>query len=87
MVTQTPPRRDPRAQSAAAQAAFRAELAALREELAWDENDVMELEDASEHLNKTGFYDNWTQDYYEGTVKKRQSYRRLYYGRNEKKSK
>tara|TARA_R100001463_G_scaffold62902_1_gene115846 strand:- start:823 stop:1383 length:561 start_codon:yes stop_codon:yes gene_type:complete len=47
----------------------------------------MELENASEHLNKTGFYDNWTQDYYEGTVKKRQSYRRLYYGRNEKKSK
>ncbi len=47
----------------------------------------MELENASEHLSKTGFYDNWTKDYYEGTVKKRQSYRRLYDGRNEKKSK
>ena len=47
----------------------------------------MELEDASEHLSKTGFYDNWTKDYYEGTVKKRQSYRRLYNGRNEKISK
>tara|TARA_Y100001951_G_C11280981_1_gene265332 strand:- start:256 stop:816 length:561 start_codon:yes stop_codon:yes gene_type:complete len=47
----------------------------------------MELENASEHLSKTGFYDNWTKDYYEGTVKKRQSYRRLYNGWNEKKSK
>ena len=47
MVTQTLPRRAPLAQSAAARLAVTAELAALREELAWDEKDVMELEDAT----------------------------------------
>ena len=45
MVTQTLPRRDPRTQSSAARAVVRAELAALREEKAWDEHDVMELSD------------------------------------------
>jgi hypothetical protein len=35
-----------------------------------------ELEKASDNLRKTGYYDNWPSDYYEGTVKKRQSYRR-----------
>jgi len=45
-----------------------------------------ELEKASAHLEKIGFYRNWPQDYYEGTVKKRQSYRRIRHGRNEKKS-
>ena len=45
-----------------------------------------ELEKASAHLEKIGFYSNWPNDYYNGTVKKRQSYRRIRYGRNEKKS-
>ena len=44
-----------------------------------------ELEDASAHLDKIGYYNNWSQDYFSDTVLKRQSYRRLYYGRNEKK--
>ena len=35
-----------------------------------------ELEKDSDNLRKTGYYDNWPSDYYEGTVKKRQSYRR-----------
>lgn len=45
-----------------------------------------ELEKASANLDKIGFYRSWPSDYYEGTVKKRQSYRRLKYARNEKKS-
>ena len=35
-----------------------------------------ELEKASDNLRKTGYYQHWPSDYYEGTVKKRQSYRR-----------
>ena len=35
-----------------------------------------ELEKASDNLRKTGYYSNWPSDYYEGTVLKRQSYRR-----------
>ena len=35
-----------------------------------------ELEKASDNLRKTGYYKKWPQDYYEGTVLKRQSYRR-----------
>ena len=35
-----------------------------------------ELEKASDNLRKTGYYDNWPSDYYEGTVNKRKSYRR-----------
>ena len=35
-----------------------------------------ELEKASDNLRKTGYYDHWPSDYYDGTVKKRQSYRR-----------
>ena len=35
-----------------------------------------ELEKASDNLRKTGYYDHWPSDYYEGTVLKRQSYRR-----------
>jgi hypothetical protein len=35
-----------------------------------------ELEKASDNLRKTGYYDNWPSDYYEGTVYKRKSYRR-----------
>jgi len=35
-----------------------------------------ELEKASDNLRKTGYYDKWPSDYYEGTVLKRQSYRR-----------
>tara|TARA_R110002012_G_scaffold55647_2_gene142057 strand:- start:1140 stop:1676 length:537 start_codon:yes stop_codon:yes gene_type:complete len=35
-----------------------------------------ELEKASDTLRKTGYYDKWPTDYYEGTVLKRQSYRR-----------
>ena len=42
-----------------------------------------ELEKASAHLEKIGFYSNWPSDYYNGTVKKRQSYRRIRHGRNE----
>ena len=36
-----------------------------------------ELEKASSHLNKIGFYESWPQDYYESTVNKRKTYRRL----------
>ena len=35
-----------------------------------------ELEKASDNLRKTGYYSHWPQDYYEGTVLKRQKYRR-----------
>jgi len=35
-----------------------------------------ELEKASENLRKTGYYQHWPSDYYDGTVLKRQSYRR-----------
>ena len=35
-----------------------------------------ELEKASDNLRKTGYYSHWPSDYYEGTVLKRQSYRR-----------
>jgi len=35
-----------------------------------------ELEKASDNLRKTGYYEHWPSDYYEGTVLKRQSYRR-----------
>ena len=36
-----------------------------------------ELEEASSSLNKIGFYKAWPQDYYESTVNKRKTYRRL----------
>ena len=36
-----------------------------------------ELEKASSNLNKIGFYESWPQDYYESTVNKRKTYRRL----------
>ena len=36
-----------------------------------------ELEKASSNLNKIGFYKSWPQDYYESTVNKRKTYRRL----------
>ena len=36
-----------------------------------------ELEEASAHLDKIGFYKTWPQDYYESTVNKRKTYRRL----------
>ena len=42
-----------------------------------------ELEKASDNLRKTGYYEHWPSDYYEGTVLKRQSYRRYRNGRNE----
>ena len=45
-----------------------------------------ELEKASDNLRKTGYYDNWPSDYYDGTVNKRKSYRRYRHGRHEKKS-
>ena len=47
-----------------------------------------ELEKASDNLRKTGYYSHWPSDYYEGTVLKRQSYRRYRNAktRNEKKS-
>jgi len=35
-----------------------------------------ELEKASDNLRKNGYYQHWPSDYYEGTVLKRQSYRR-----------
>ena len=47
---------------------------------------VDELEKASDNLRKTGYYDHWPSDYYEGTVKKRQSYRRYRHDGNEKTS-
>lgn len=35
-----------------------------------------ELEEASGHLHKKGYYKNWNKEYYQDTVIKRQSYRR-----------
>ena len=35
-----------------------------------------ELEKASDNLRKTGYYQHWPSDYYDGTVNKRKSYRR-----------
>ena len=46
-----------------------------------------ELEKASDNLRKTGYYDKWPSDYYEGTVLKRQSYRRYRNARQTKKKK
>ena len=40
-----------------------------------------ELEKASDNLRKTGYYDHWPSDYYDGTVKKRQTYRRYRHGK------
>jgi len=40
-----------------------------------------ELEKASDNLRKTGYYQHWPSDYYEGTVLKRKSYRRYRNGR------
>ena len=34
------------------------------------------LEKASDMMDKKGYYSSWPRDYYEGTVLKRQSYRR-----------
>jgi len=45
-----------------------------------------ELEKASDNLRKTGYYDNWPSDYYEGTVNKRKSYRRYRNAWHEKKN-
>lgn len=46
-----------------------------------------ELERASSQLTKTGYYNSWPKDYYDGTVNKRRQYRRLRHGkRHEKKS-
>ena len=45
-----------------------------------------ELEKASDNLRKTGYYEHWPKDYYEGTVLKRQSYRSYTYARHEKKN-
>ena len=45
-----------------------------------------ELEKASDNLRKTGYYNHWPSDYYEGTVLKRQSYRRYKNARKEKKN-
>ena len=46
-----------------------------------------ELEKASDNLRKTGYYQHWPSDYYEGTVNKRKSYRRYRdgktYGQND----
>ena len=44
------------------------------------------LERASDIMNKKGYYAAWPSDYYEGTVLKRQTYRRYRHGRHEKKS-
>jgi hypothetical protein len=46
-----------------------------------------ELESASAALHKIGYYNNWSQEYYADTVTLRQSYRRIYHARNEKKIK
>jgi hypothetical protein len=35
------------------------------------------LEQASANLEKIGFYESWDKDYYESTVTKRKTYRRL----------
>ena len=40
-----------------------------------------ELEKASDNLRKTGYYQHWPSDYYDGTVKKRQTYRRYRHGK------
>ena len=40
-----------------------------------------ELEKASDNLRKTGYYQHWPSDYYEGTVNKRKSYRRYRNGK------
>ena len=40
-----------------------------------------ELEKASDNLRKIGYYKKWPADYYEGTVLKRQSYRRYRNGK------
>ena len=40
-----------------------------------------ELEKASDNLRKTGYYQHWPSDYYEGTVLKRKSYRRYRHGK------
>ena len=37
-----------------------------------------ELEEASKLLHKKGYYDKWDKDYYQDTVIKRQTYRRVY---------
>ena len=42
------------------------------------------LERASNIMHKQGYYDKWPQDYYDGTVNKRKSYRRYRNARNEK---
>ena len=44
------------------------------------------LERASDIMHKKGYYDKWPQDYYDGTVNKRKSYRRYRHGRHEKKN-
>ena len=43
-----------------------------------------ELEEASAHLEKIGYYNNWSQEYFTDTVQLRRSYRRIYGKRNEK---
>lgn len=44
-----------------------------------------ELEKASESLQKKGYYKNWDKEYYQDTVVKRKSYRRIYHdGKKEK---
>ena len=45
-----------------------------------------ELEEASEHLAKQGYYEGWEEEYYQDTVLKRQSYRRLHDGWQKEKS-
>ena len=40
-----------------------------------------ELEKASDNLRKTGYYQHWPSDYYEGTVNKRKFYRRYRNGK------
>lgn len=42
------------------------------------------LERASDIMHKKGYYEKWPQDYYNGTVNKRKSYRRYRHGRHEK---
>ena len=39
------------------------------------------LERASDIMHKKGYYDKWPQDYYDGTVNKRKSYRRYRHGK------
>ena len=36
-----------------------------------------ELEEASKSLKKINYYNNWNEDYFNGTVEKRQQYKRL----------